>query len=777
MDPQSLVEAIESAPQAEVRDRFRAASGVAGFSRAYFARVAELMGSQPDAAIRLASHWKFLRRYGDERAIAYRVRGALERMQGRWAASARSFIRAGEEAADSVEKLSFQVGAVDGLARAGRLDQAEQLGRQLHQGLTKLGAHSLAARVALNLGNVALWRDRHAEAVGWLGPAREALLEAGLSMEAAASALGRSTGLLYCGSAREAEELARQAEREFDDLDSPHYRDLALMNVAQALLLRGRADEAVDILLSVRVRLAEHEPYEAARAYEFIGDAYVRLNLWTEAADSYRVALRETTLGRIDRAAVRFSLAQVLSMEDDPGAATALRSSERALRAAGAEVMALLARLERARLLVRRGRPGQAAQLCESVIAEATKIPSPYALAHARVTLAEARPSDDESLAGLLEQVSQEEWVDLEWRLHRAHAERALLGGRDSEALGHFRLMFETILRSRVLLRSLQSRAAFLRDKSDALRRYLSLLLRQGGPDAVAEALEVIARSRSAALLDEIASGSHALGPEIQATLRELREQFETPEDPVSGGGARLASGGRLQAGAFQRRWVEASRMLVSGAATLPRVAGGVTVFAEVQDALYALQADHAIRLPLCASELEARLRWLQFELMAPQACRDAEAGCVLQMLNELRSLLIEPWLHGEGGALMLSPDGLLWRVPWQALTTREVMLLPTPALAPDAESLTLTSKPRIALWCGAAHDLPHVEQEAEDFIGRFPQALVCRSAAEARASLGGSFDLVHVAAHAKLNSQNPMFSYLQFPDGRLLATEIARSD
>ncbi|HZH98201.1 MAG TPA: CHAT domain-containing protein, partial [Fimbriimonadaceae bacterium] len=75
------------------------------------------------------------------------------------------------------------------------------------------------------------------------------------------------------------------------------------------------------------------------------------------------------------------------------------------------------------------------------------------------------------------------------------------------------------------------------------------------------------------------------------------------------------------------------------------------------------------------------------------------------------------------------------------------------------------------------AKDLPNVGREAEMFLERFPDAEVFRSLEEVQECLsGGSFDLLHVATHAKVNHANPMFSFLELEGGRLYATEIARS-
>ena len=58
-----------------------------------------------------------------------------------------------------------------------------------------------------------------------------------------------------------------------------------------------------------------------------------------------------------------------------------------------------------------------------------------------------------------------------------------------------------------------------------------------------------------------------------------------------------------------------------------------------------------------------------------------------------------------------------------------------------------------------------------------FPGAEVFRTAAGIREFLDdGHADLLHVACHARHNPTLPMFSYLEFEDGKVHAVEIARS-
>jgi CHAT domain-containing protein len=124
---------------------------------------------------------------------------------------------------------------------------------------------------------------------------------------------------------------------------------------------------------------------------------------------------------------------------------------------------------------------------------------------------------------------------------------------------------------------------------------------------------------------------------------------------------------------------------------------------------------------------------------------------------------------------MRISPDGILWRVPWDAVIgegpATPVLLHPSLGGGHSIGSLE-----RVALWIDTPSDLPNTLAEEKTILERFPRANVFRSREEVLASLGQEWDLVHVAGHARHREGNPMFSALEFPDGPIYASEIARS-
>lgn len=770
MDPTATIDALEAATGVgEARRILAAARQTPGLSRAFAERVVQRLGESHGLARRLASRWPLVLRYGDERAPVYRVQGIADRLEGRWERSAEAFRRAGRHARDPVQRLALQIGAVDGLARAGRVTEAVALGDRLARGLRRAGAEDQAARVETNVGNALLWIDAYARARSRLARALPVLDRSGHQVEAAAAGLALSTAEIYGGDPATGRAHAEAARSKFVAAGLSHYAELCKVNLAQADLMQGRADEALDRLLELRASLEDH-PAEKGRILEFLGDAYLRLNLYEEAVASYREALRALGMDApLNRANCRLGLGAALGeLGDVRSARKSLAAAEAGFRSVGNLVWAGDAAIALARLDHRTGRRAAALDRALRAFAE-MRAAGPYHRARARIVSAMLGAPDD--LRGALVAARGYGFGDLEWQVHWTRARR---GG--PRRLVAYRRMLECLLEARMLTRSTLSRAAFLRDKSEALSDYLGALLERPTPAKTREALEVVSRCRSAALVDEVLSSRAAeLGADVRQGLEDLRSELASlgVDESLGGGRRREARSDRLAA--LRARWVAltrtAQRLAAPDAAAPPE---DNLVFVEAGDGYHALRGDEARRLPWTKKELAAKLRWLQFEMSAPIAEGPAAAaGPVRALLRDLAG----PLLELADGARGVSPDGLLWSLPFSALNEGfEQVVVPSPSFAAPLAS-GLPQEPRTALWYFAPPDLPEVEREAEAFMARFPNATVCRTAAEVRDALDGpDVDLLHVATHATFRRSNPMFSELWFGDGAVYAADIARA-
>lgn len=768
----SLIDALEQVRESEEAKRLLAPHrGEAGVSKAYFDRIASYFVGDPSKAYGLARHWRVVASLGDDPSYAYRAKGVGDRSRGDWLASAKAFQRAGELAADPAEKLSFQAGAVDALARAKRMDEAESLAAFLVSGLRKLGRRDLAARVLLNLGNALLLQDRMAEARKHLEEALAGFEESGLEAEAVSALLGLSTSHLYCGHPRKAAELAETTRARAQAAGLDFADSMAKMNLAHAMLLTGRPDDALDRFLEVRDDLAV-APTEQTRSIEFAGDAYYRLNLWPEALDAYREAMGRTdSIQASHEANVRLGIGLCLIALDRPSEAisflTAAQKRYTSLKNTAWASACVLAKSHAYRAL---GRKAHARHAAEQAKAMARTSGSAYHWCEA--VLHQEADTADIARAGRL--IQAHGFVGMAWRAHRLQAQRELGATR----LKHYRRMADSMVQSRLLTTSLISRASFLRDKSEALRDYLAELLENPNRAKVREALRLILETRSVTLLDEIlAARTSELSPAVVEQLQQAREELQAlaAEESSPTGSRRSAGIAEVPEGA-QRRWVEAAR---NARAVLDRLPAAnpdrIAILAQASDRLYAITGDSVARLACTTSDLERSLRWLEYELMAPMVDPEACPRTALKALATLSNQLARPWSSADVDAVC--PDGLLWRVPWQCLGGDGCP--PDLALHPGVASPDLWlggKESKALLWISEAADLPYAKADAEAFRRKFPQATVCRTASAALESLAGAYDVIHVVAHAHHRAENPMFSSIEFSDGPVFATDIARS-
>ena len=131
MENDSLLEAFAQADGEGRLALVKANKPGPGFSEQFFYRVARLMGENPHSARELAEAWDIVSRYGDDPSFAWRAKGAYDRLRGDWLGSAKAFVKSGSLARNPIEQLSFQTGAIDSFARAGKTADAVRLGKTI----------------------------------------------------------------------------------------------------------------------------------------------------------------------------------------------------------------------------------------------------------------------------------------------------------------------------------------------------------------------------------------------------------------------------------------------------------------------------------------------------------------------------------------------------------------------------------------------------------------------------------------------------------------------
>lgn len=781
MTPEEVADRLIAAP-ASAGATLRRYGAPAGLNAAFMGRLLRLFASDHGAVRRLGPVARRLVDRGDDPALAWRAVGIVERVRGRWRASAEAFRQAGERATNPRDRYAFQTGAVDCLAHAGDVDAAVALGQSLIAGLDALGETGLSARVALNVGTALMERDRYEEAWGYLEGLAPRLAQAGFLVEAASARLSLSTSLLFGGSVRRAKSEARAAAEAADEEALDLLADIARGNVAYANLLSGDADLAVADLLPLRDRQND-APVERVRVLEFLGDAYAAMNLWNEAADAYREALSHgSAVTSLRRAHLRLGMGQaLLASGDAEGALRELTHAARRYRRLGNLAWAAAAETDRAQALASLGRPSRR-RIAEAVTL-AEKAESPYHLARALLVSAEQGGPEDR-LARAEAMIRSYRLDRLKWPLEAEKARRA----EGSKRLRDYRRMFRAILGEQARMSSFASRLGYLRDKTEALRGYLSELLAKPTAKRVAEAIDVVTRSRSIALLDEVAQARRVeLDAEARDRLAELRLALNERASELPTQEYRLketrrkGSAGSAGLDRLQRRWLEETYEITHGLGVPSEASEESVVFVETGGRLQALSGgEHPSRaiLPIDVAELRARLRWLVYDLMAPMTDRNVDGPCPLAELRELGQAILSPIVN-RAGTIGVCPDGILWRMPW--LACLDAMGASDRALEVRVHPSLRGREPQMdrrpMLWVATHGDLPWAAREAEAFLARYPDAEVCRSAAEVRARLaGGGVSALHVVSHASYRAGHPMLSSLDFVDGPVLATEIARS-
>ncbi len=194
---------------------------------------------------------------------------------------------------------------------------------------------------------------------------------------------------------------------------------------------------------------------------------------------------------------------------------------------------------------------------------------------------------------------------------------------------------------------------------------------------------------------------------------------------------------------------------------------------------LHALgQVDAAVRL---LPQLSFALRRLARPHTSPAGRAAAEAA-LRKMQVELDDLLFGPVrpLLGDRPVILV-PSAGLQGLPWAVLPTcrgRSVSVVPSATLWLDAVSRGRPAGDRIVVAAGPG--LPGAAQEAAAVAALYPGArcLVGEDATAPRvAAVGGGADILHIAAHGRLRSDNPYFSSLQLADGPLTVYDLERID
>lgn len=782
------LDALEGAVNArEVKIALSQLPSPTGLSEAFFARLLATYAVNPAQTLRLARWWRQILMRGDVPALAYRAKGAADRLNGKWLPSAEAFLKAGQLAENPIDQLSYPAGAIEGFSRAGKIDIATELGERLSRGLLKLNEPELAGRIELNLGNAFLWAERNREARIWFARAI-AHLGSNRPMESASAYLGSATSNLYGGDPRAAESIAKVGQELARENGFNYLAALCELTLAHVLIIRGQPEDALGLLLGIKETLQD-SPTEFARLENSLGDAYFSLNLYSESVDAYRSAIdHPSNLSAVEIADARLGLGRSRLALGFPDGRLHLKRAEKMYRRLNNQVFesASVWSLSDHDMLLN---PKMALILADKALALARLAHSPFYECLALLSKAEASVSLGQPVSPILKRAKR--LVKMygigygQWKIYWIEALAS------SRPLPFYRKMMRAIYTSRLSQKSVVARTSFLRDKESAIRDFIGHLLLLGGKRNIEEIVAVISETRSVTLVDEILSSEvNPLSAKARQELADLRsalnaELIFNPE----GTSARL---GPFHSGLphAQRMWTEISagtHLLDAVIHTTPKspaivlYEGKQTCIAFANRPNLAAKSFKTRHVDLCikSSELSDRLTWLTYALLEPLMDPLASPNEAIKELISLGRRVLSPWCDEWPENCDISPDGRFWNVPWDACSwamgNNKTFAM---CLHPSFAGPNPITRPfnRVAVWVNRDRSLVNADLETDVVLETFPNALICRGRREIVDSFGQNWDLIHVIGHAHHNAENPMFSHLATAEGAVYATEIATS-
>ena len=782
METPSLLEAFEKADLAGKRALLRNNQPLDGFSEQFFLRVAQLLGQNPVAAQNLAEGWSVVSKFGDDPAFAWRSKGALERIKGNWASSAKAFIRSGNLARGETEQISFQTGAIDSLARAGKTTAAVKLGKSIARKLESIGQRALAGRAWLNTGNAYLWADKHNEARRCFLIAYELLRDTPFRLEASSARLGASTSALYIDLPSRSLALAEEARDEMMSIGATFYGHHAQVNVGQCHVMMGRADEAVRIFAELR-STTDPKSLEYTRLGQFLGDAWLALQVFDAAGDAFQSALDSPGIGQspLNHGYILVGLGEVRLQQGRPEEARGLfRKASQIHRRIGNFAANNLGRIGFAQAEIALNHKKSAAKILNDTVVDLRSRRMWRYLAGALLDLASIQKDNKDLLIEANRIVRKYGFISEIWRIHSIQAESAK---NLNDAIKEFRKMVNAILNHRVRLSSVTARTSLIEPSLASIRDYLGILIDKNTKKSTDEAIQVISNLRSVTLLDEflLATGE-SLSSTAKDVLSRIRKEVSTEgENQLPGGPLRLLSKGVWSKPSLVRQYLEHIGMNRLGEKVLPgshESETRVNTFVFLRKGSAWLSPNHTLSIDLSREELIKRLRWIHFELMAPLsgfACDDKRLN---REIERLKMDLKVDLLDMVGDLCHLSVEDVAYQIPWALLYQNETVLHLRPAAGVSASKCFLGPRSKVGIWYFSREELPHIDSEVARIRNMFPQAQIYSTVEEIlRSADQESFDLIHVAAHGRYDHENPMFSSIQLADGHLLACDIARSN
>lgn len=593
--------------------------------------------------------------------------------------------------------------------------------------------------------------------------------------------------LLQRGVARRAREDFAQARLLFERAGNPVNSAKAGYNLGYSDLLLGDIVAALRTMDEVGPGLAELGPVYGAMYQQDRAEVLIAAGLVQEGQAALREAAGAYGTRRLAQFQAEAELlrARLLLRSDPAEAARTARRAARRFRSRDSQAWAV--RADAVEVMARVGRGGRGPALVE----------------RADQLLAALREHGQHGDAQLLSvyaarvQVRRRELGDAGTRLRQTRLNAATpIGTRLlhrevradlARARGHRARSFAEIRAGLAELHAWQASFGSLDLQSNLVGHGrqlavdgLQMAVADGSPALVLEWSE-----RARALVSNLTPVRPPANEQVAAELAELRMLQRQSPDPRSEEGRRAA---RLRADIRQHAWFGNARAQVLEPVELADLQAGLVdpaaaLIAYLHDRgrLIALvvTADRATVRPIGRlAPVAALLAGLHADLQMVAArlserLRTAVVAGLARRLAELADLLVSPVADLIGDRrVVLTPSGVLAPVPWTLLpglvgrpltvpqsATRWLAAGSAPAHRPGETRVGFVAGPRV----------PRAEDEVHRCSTRWPGAKVltgARAAADAVTGLAGEVELLHVSAHGRHATDNPMFSALELDDG-----------
>jgi tetratricopeptide (TPR) repeat protein len=549
-------------------------------------------------------------------------------------------------------------------------------------------------------------------------------------------------------------------------------------------------DEAAAAFVAAGLPLGEH--------YVEYADALIDLRLIPEAGDAARAAAEEFRGVALMGAEAQLRVAQLAllagTLDEAQEAASTAAASFRRQGRRGWTARAALVRAE-ARLRAGTATAADlrdARRICRTLHAEGTLTYAVGAyLIAGRIAAALGRRRDAVEAFGTAAELARRSPVLVRMRGSVAGAMAASLRGDDAGVLAWCRRGLNDLARHRTALPSAELRALASGHGEELGQLGLAVMVRGGSPTRVLDWME---RTRAAALLAvEPPGGTDVDDLEalrgIHAELEGLSTGSRNTDVPAPLLARQKSIEDRIRRASWHRRTEnQAVTATIRPARLRELLAGRVLVeYAVLGGDLIAVVVEprrsRLVRLGAAAAVLD-QVRTLFFALRRmtqpqPESSQAAARLSADLRIKRLRALLLTPAGVGADAELVVVPVGDLHGIPWSALHDAPVSLAPSAGLWARTRVAALTRDRRGPTVLVEGPNLPGATTEVEQLRELHPGATALtppESTAQAVLGRLDGADLVHLACHGWLRSDNPLFSSLVLSDGPLTVQELQTS-